>query len=309
MAQLFSIIIPVYNRANLIGRAIESVQNQTFRSYELIIVDDGSVDRTAEVAAAAAPQALVLRQENLGPGPARNAGISRAKGLYIAFLDSDDVWFPWTLQCYSDAIVKHSNPPCLFGCVRRFVDPSELDSIAREPLETQQFDDYLGTLGSDVFQGTGVAALRTDVVRAQNGFLNDRVFCEDLDFFMRMGTAGPIVYVQSPTMVGLSCHSESSMTDLSRTWAGTAFLIEQEKRGAYPGDNGRRRERIRLLLHHIRWVLYACQARREVLLAWHLYKDTFRWMVEVREFRLAAELPTWLLKELLRRLGIRRARG
>src|ERR1700751_565412 len=98
MTPSFSIIIPTFNRAGLLQQALESVAQQTFRDFETLVVDDGSTDVTPQVAASFG--ARLLRQENRGPGAARNLGIQHARGNYIAFLDSDDQWLPWTLETY-----------------------------------------------------------------------------------------------------------------------------------------------------------------------------------------------------------------
>jgi glycosyltransferase involved in cell wall biosynthesis len=94
-----SVIIPVYNRAHLVARTIESVLSQSHAACHVILVDDGSTDGTHEVVSARFPdpRVRVLRQENRGVSAARNAGLAAATGDYIAFLDSDDVWRPWKL--------------------------------------------------------------------------------------------------------------------------------------------------------------------------------------------------------------------
>ena len=90
---LISVIIPTYNRAHLIKRSAESVLNQTYKNLELIIVDDGSTDNTKEVVDSLNDKRIVyVKQENQGACAARNKGIKLAKGKYIAFQDSDDVW-------------------------------------------------------------------------------------------------------------------------------------------------------------------------------------------------------------------------
>ena len=97
-----SIIIPTYNRANLLSRAIKSVLNQTFKDFELIIVDDGSTDNTRQVVEGFQkrdPRIKYIWQENFG-GPAKpiNAGLKVAQGEYIAFIESDDEWLPEKLE-------------------------------------------------------------------------------------------------------------------------------------------------------------------------------------------------------------------
>src|SRR4051812_40148654 len=94
---LISCITPVFNGRRFIGAMIESVLAQTHRPLELIIVDDGSTDRTAAIIQSYAqrhPEVRYLHQDNTGPPAARNLGVSAATGEFIAFLDSDDTWFP-----------------------------------------------------------------------------------------------------------------------------------------------------------------------------------------------------------------------
>jgi len=93
-----SIIMPTYNRADTIGRAIESVRRQTFEEWELIIIDDGSTDGTPSLLSGADPRIKLIRQENRGCYVARNAGLRESRGRFIAFLDSDDEWLPHFLE-------------------------------------------------------------------------------------------------------------------------------------------------------------------------------------------------------------------
>lgn len=95
-----SIVLPTYNRETLIGRSIRSVLNQTYRDFELIVVDDGSTDATlGEVSRFHDPRVRAVRiAENRGAGAARNVGIRHAAGRFIAFQDSDDEWVPVKLE-------------------------------------------------------------------------------------------------------------------------------------------------------------------------------------------------------------------
>ncbi len=96
--RLVSVIVPTYNRRETIQAAIASVQRQTFADWELIVVDDGSTDDTAALIEGIDPRLVLIRQKNQGVNAARNAAMLRARGRYIAFLDSDDEWLPHHLE-------------------------------------------------------------------------------------------------------------------------------------------------------------------------------------------------------------------
>ena len=100
----FSIIVPVFNRKSYLEAAIHSISRQTYQSYEVIVIDDGSTDDTAEFVESLGDPISTIRQANSGVSEARNHGARIAQGKYLVFLDSDDVLLPWSLQCYSDVI-------------------------------------------------------------------------------------------------------------------------------------------------------------------------------------------------------------
>ena len=111
---LVSVIIPTYNRADLILRAVRSVQAQTYPNWEVIVVDDASADNTPAVLSAVHdPRVRVLRHEkNQGPPATRNTGIAAARGEYLAFLDSDDEWLPQKLKTQIAAMQQHQAHFC-----------------------------------------------------------------------------------------------------------------------------------------------------------------------------------------------------
>ncbi len=100
MPPLVSIIIPTYNRYNFLIEAIESIKNQTYKNFEIIIVDDGSIDKTCRLQSD--KSVVYLKQNNKGPAAARNSGVNIAKGEWLAFLDSDDLWCREKLRLQMD---------------------------------------------------------------------------------------------------------------------------------------------------------------------------------------------------------------
>ncbi len=113
---LISVVIPAFNRAHCIAGAVGSALAQTFKDYEIIAVDDGSVDSTVDVLGKFGDQVRLIRQENRGVSAARNTGIRAARGKWIAFLDSDDRWHPEKLAQQFEALEKYSAKICFTRC-------------------------------------------------------------------------------------------------------------------------------------------------------------------------------------------------
>ncbi len=125
-----SVIIPVYNGEQFLAEAIESVLAQTYHSYELIIVDDGSTDGTREIALSY-PVVKYVCQTNSGTASARNRGIEIAQADYLAFLDADDLWMPHKLSLQVKAFEADPALEIVSGYVEQFVS-AELDQQAAQ---------------------------------------------------------------------------------------------------------------------------------------------------------------------------------
>ena len=97
-----SVIIPTYNRAHLVSEAINSVLNQTYQDFEIIVVDDGSTDETCEKLRPYQDKIKYVYVKNGGAAYARNVGMKIARGKYIAFLDSDDLYYPYKIELQAD---------------------------------------------------------------------------------------------------------------------------------------------------------------------------------------------------------------
>src|SRR5208337_4579078 len=102
-----SVVIPTYNRGELLIETIESILAQTAKPGEVIVVDDGSTDDTQERLARYADRVRYVRQPNQGVAAARNHGVREARGKWIAFIDSDDVWHPRKLECQLRVLADH----------------------------------------------------------------------------------------------------------------------------------------------------------------------------------------------------------
>jgi glycosyltransferase involved in cell wall biosynthesis len=111
MESLVSIVTPTYNSEAFILQTIESVQNQTYKNWEMIIVDDCSIDNTANIVIEKATSdkriSFIRLDQNSGPAKARNAGIEKVSGKYMTFLDADDIWFPEFISTSIETIIKN----------------------------------------------------------------------------------------------------------------------------------------------------------------------------------------------------------
>ena len=196
---LFSTIIPVYNRAALIRATLDSVLAQDLPDQEVIVVDDGSTDDTVNTLESYGNRIRVLQQKNSGPAVARNLGIQHAAGEYIAILDSDDLWFPWTLATYTEAIRENDSPA--FSRAARpwcFMTPLNCVALAKSPLKAERFDDYPG-VGRSMALVWSVPRLcfGTEAVRAVGCFSDEWINSDDADLALRLGVARGFVDIQA----------------------------------------------------------------------------------------------------------------
>jgi glycosyltransferase involved in cell wall biosynthesis len=122
MQPLVSVILPVYNGEKYLAAALDSVFEQDYAPVEVIVVDDGSTDGTAQIAQAR-PEVRYSYQANQGCGGARNSGLAAASGDFIAFLDADDVWLPGKLRAQVDYLLAHPEVGFVLTRMESFLEP------------------------------------------------------------------------------------------------------------------------------------------------------------------------------------------
>lgn len=196
-----SVIIPTYNRAGFLREALESVWNQTYQDFELIVADDGSDDDTPQVVAGCGDRLRYLRLEHGGVSAARNAGLAAATAPYLAFLDSDDLWAPEMLATGIDYMETH--PECGLVCsdfavgeIRGGSAPVRWESFlgvrrAHQLLQTAGFPELL----SGNFVSLCTAVVRTSEAREVGGFDESLLYMEDWDFALRVAARRPIGFI------------------------------------------------------------------------------------------------------------------
>jgi GT2 family glycosyltransferase len=287
---LFSIVIPTYNRISLLQRTLASVRRQSCADFEIIIVDDGSTDGTRESLASNGEFLRVIKQPNRGPGAARNVGAREARGEYVAFLDSDDLWFPWTLDTFARAIQEHERPNILGGKFIEFADEAELLAVRQERHETLWFSDYIASSHYPYYVGSGTCVVRRECF-ADVRFLEDRLNSEDHDLILRMGTLPGFARILAPFTLAWRRHRASETSDFASSVSGAMRLLARESAGVYPGGSERSRDRHRILARHTRPTALACVKNGELKQGWELYRSTFGWNIELGHWRYVLAFP------------------
>jgi hypothetical protein len=288
---LFSVVIPTFNRIALLSATLESVFAQRVTGFEIIVVDDGSTDGTMNYLESIGQRVKVFRQSNQGPGPARNLGARHAKGAYLAFLDSDDLWFPWTLEIYQDVIHKYSQPSFLAGKPYQFSDQHEMENTNCETTRAERFVDYLASADEWRWWGASSFVIRRDAFLAAGGFTDEWMNGEDADLALRLGVAPGFVQINVPVTFAYREHAASAIGDLNRTIAGAWSMIRAEQLGYYPGGRARAAERCRILTRHLRPVTLHCLQQGLQGEAWMLYRATFAWNASLWRMKYLAAFP------------------
>ena len=190
-----SVIIPSFNSSLYIGESIESVLRQTYKNIEIIVVDDGSSDDTCAILeryAETHPGIFrYFRQQNRGPGAARNTGIRNAKGEYIAFNDADDLWLPQKLEKQVAVLERNSNAVAVY-CDIYYIDEDrsilpERKTKLRLPRGRVTLDMFY-----NYFMYTSSVVARRSAVERTGGFREDIFVGEDYHYFLRMSYDGEI---------------------------------------------------------------------------------------------------------------------
>jgi glycosyltransferase involved in cell wall biosynthesis len=213
---LVSVIIPTYNRALIIKDAIQSVINQTYTDYEIIVVDDGSTDNTSNVINDIrnhSGKVRYIHQENKGRSAARNSGIRAARGNYVAFLDSDDIFLPeklsvqvMTLENNLDFGMAYS--PALI--MDKYGNMSEDINQRKEKLAGWIYPELL-------FIKKNIITIPSVIVRKQilneiGGFDETMHICEDLDLWRRIARYHQVFQMKEP--VAIIRHTINESLDL-----------------------------------------------------------------------------------------------
>ena len=306
---LFSVIIPTYNREDLLGATLDSLAAQECDDWELIVVDDGSTDGTLDVARGFAARhegrVRVLEQDHRGCAAARNHGAGLAGGEYLAFLDSDDLWFPWTLAIMAEQIEAHGRPAMVAMELSPFRDVQSVALVERSTPDIFVGKDFLAdALRSGFALGVAHTVCRRDAYLRAGGCPELNVNGTDSDVLLRMGVEPGYVRVMSPPLLAYRQHDGATTVNPVKGNAGMRMLIRHEEEGLYPGGAERRLQRWGQILIRTRAVSAMCLKVGRADLGWDLYRKTFGWNLRMGRFRYLLGFPALAVWSRLR--GARR---
>lgn len=236
MAAFVSVIIPTHNRWPMLREAVDSVAAQRYCDFEIVVVDDGSADGTAEKLAAQYGDAVrVVAQARRGVAAARNLGVERARGDYLAFLDSDDLWRRRKLEVQMSFMQRE--PDCRVCQTEevwirngRRVNPKARHrkpsgDIFRASLELCLVSPSAVLMTRELFENTG-------------GFDESLPVCEDYDLWLRIAADHPVCLVPEPLVIKRGGHADQ----LSRsTWGLDRFRVRSIKKLLDSGLGGEKR--------------------------------------------------------------------
>lgn len=220
-----SVIIPTYNRAKFLSKALESALGQTYDNFEIIIVDDGSTDETRALLLTFKDKRIrILRTENQGVAKARNLGIRKSRGELIAFLDSDDYWLPNKLEKQLELF--NDKVGLVYSSSFIESDQGKLVLSARfSGLVEREF--YRKPINVIVVAGMSTAVVRKSLLVAINGF--DELVpppSEDYDLYWRISKLTEFDYVNEP-LSHIVTHNSNISSNLNQYHLGSIYVLNK----------------------------------------------------------------------------------
>lgn len=224
--QLVSVIIPVYNGELFIARAIDSIRHQTHPLIEIIIVDDGSTDRTQDVCRRYADVSYIY-QFNQGVNVARNRGLQESRGKFVVFLDHDDRLLPGAIATGIVSAVDHPEAAFVFGLTRMV----NIDGvIINETPTTFAAANYELLLKAELRIAPPATVLfRRDILKGLGGFDPTLRLAEDYELYLRVAREFPI-HCHNQVIVEYLCHQNNASWNVMRMMAATLEVLESQQK-------------------------------------------------------------------------------
>ncbi|MDI6795995.1 MAG: glycosyltransferase [Desulfatibacillaceae bacterium] len=276
---LVSVVIPVFNRAGQVREAVESVLNQDFDNFELIVVDDGSTDSTAKDMAQfldSLPNARLVSTANCGVSAARNLGVSLSGGRFVAFLDSDDLWLPQKLSAQMDFFAQN---PSAAACQTQEIWIRHGRRVNPKNRHAKPDGDiFLPSLSLCLVSPSAVM-IRKAIFLSLGGFDERLPACEDYDLWLRLGLKHRVFLVDRPLVIKRGGHSDQLSAQPGLDCFRIASLLNLlEYQNLNPQQRARTKE---VLLQKIKVYAAGCEKRKKFDEAFFYRKVARRYSNEV----------------------------
>ena len=235
--QMVSVIMPAFNTVQWISDAIHSIKSQTYKNWELIIVDDGSTDNTTEKIKSLFEdeRIKIFRQKNSGPAVARNRGVEEAQGEFMAFLDADDLWFEDKLTKQVEHFHSHPELGLIHSMNRFFNDDPILSKPFQPPGWFINWPEAERLLVCDTI-GTLTVMTRTELIRQAGGFREGLNGVEDWDLWIRISKMAEIFKLNTELASyrihpsGISQSAPEHFRELEKVYINHAFQPDVHQR-------------------------------------------------------------------------------
>ena len=297
---MFSVIIPLYNKAPYVAKAIESVLGQTYRDFEVIVIDDGSTDQSLEVAKTFENKSItIISQPNSGVSTARNNGVKIAKYPYICFLDADDWWHPTFLEKMKRLITDFPDAG-IYGRGYYIVKNGQ-ERIA--PIGVPQgFEQgiidycevYAKTLCMPLW--TGAVIVPKYIFDEEGGFKSQLKLGEDFDLWIRIALKNKVILVNKP----LAYYNQD--VDVNNRGVAVHKIYSPENHYIfnldYLYDNEKNNHRLKILLDKLRvYILLKYRMQKAFPKEYNAEIKKVDFSVQPLGVRLQYYLPVWFLKQ------------
>jgi len=220
---LFSVVIPTYNSYKKLLRAIDSIANQSFSDFEIIIIDDGSQDETQiKIQALLSEKIHYFYKKNGGPASARNLGITKAKGEYICFLDADDTFSEEKLLnyrefCEKDAVFIFSDA--------LYITESNNASNLFTSISNIKYKNFFKSLLVTNFIVTSTVCIKKEIFK-KVAFFDEKLFTEDYDLWLKIAQKYSLTYIELP-LTNYYVHELNISHDTQRTVSSLVHIYKK----------------------------------------------------------------------------------
>lgn len=261
----FSVIVPFYNRPQFVDAVLDSIQAQTFKNYEVICVDDGSTDNTLEILKNHPLIKKVISIQNSGPAIARNQAAKIAQGEYLAFLDSDDLWFEDALDLADQWLMENNSPSVLTTLPLQFSGKEIPDISKRNSIQAdcEIFPNYLAAAGAFRWHGVSSFIIKLSSFKEVAGFTSLRMNAEDADLMLKLGMQPIFAHYRHPPIFAYRTHNENLTADFEKSYNGLRHILKSFHANRYPSSTEVKPHLIRHISMHLRPGILQLMANKE----------------------------------------------